>query len=288
MVKTQESRFKSFGGMARITVLFELPEMNVLMAIQASGLDRFIDDRSLFPLGKMALLTTDLGVFPGQGVAGFLMIKGRYFEPRIVVAAAAILRELALMGIFLVTVLAIGESNLFQLAAGVALSALQASVFASERILRSIMVIRAAFPGGFIVAVRAHFSQGGNVLIAVAVGAVGVLQPGPLFLGMAFLARYFLVRPFEGVGGRFVIVFDHFEGDVHGMALVAILSKLSSVDVLMTSAAASAFDEVGARLPRRRVAGVVALQAIRDSGVFPGQRVSGFGMIELLRLPFDE
>ena len=46
-----------------ITFLVKLPEMWVLVAIDASRLDRLVQDWSVFRPGKMALLATDFQMF---------------------------------------------------------------------------------------------------------------------------------------------------------------------------------------------------------------------------------
>lgn len=74
MVETEKGGVKSQGGMALITTFGELPEMNILMAIDASRLDRPVQNGSSFRGGQVAFFTGDFQVFSRQRVAGFEMV----------------------------------------------------------------------------------------------------------------------------------------------------------------------------------------------------------------------
>jgi hypothetical protein len=180
--------------------------MNVLVAIAASRLDRPVQDRSLFRAGKVALLTRDFQVFSRQRVSSLLMVQLHLFPARNIVAAAAIVLELALMGVCLMTIPTRGKRNLFQFSRFVTLLALETDVFPSKRIFGLVMVIRPGFPGHFRVTLRTGCPQRRTVRIAVTTVAAGEGNARPLFLRVAFLARYVLVDSLQWKSRQPVIV----------------------------------------------------------------------------------
>jgi len=237
----------------------------------------------------MALRARDRGMFPRQRISGLLVIHGRRLEARIIVAAAAIVLELALMGILRVAIPTGGVRDLLHLAGPMALRALEPDVFPPERVLALIMVVGGDLPGRLGVALRAGFSQGWGVRVAVAVETGGVGQAFPLLLGVAFFAGDVPMRSLQGIGRGGVIELDLLERDIDRVARVAVLGELPFVDVFMTEPAPGALDEVGPfPLARRGIAGVVALVAIGDPRMLSLKVVAGLGVIERARLPVDE
>ncbi len=87
-------------------------------------------------------------------------------------------------------------------------------------------------------AARALVSKGWLVSIAVTIGADLELQTGPLFFGMAFPTGHLLMRTLEDVSRRVVIVPIDLEGDLDGVALIAVLDELPPVHIFMAGAAA--------------------------------------------------
>jgi hypothetical protein len=216
------------------------------------------------------------------------MVDHRLFESRFIMAASAIALNLAFMGVRRMTIPAKRPWNLAQFAVVVAALTFQALVFAPEGIFGFAMIRNAGLPRRFVMALRTGLPERRIMLIAMAIRATGEFQPGPLFPGMTFLTGQILMGPRQAIGRALMVEPNLLEGDLHGMAGLAALAKLAPMDVLMTCGAPIVFEEIGGVLfGRQGRTGIVAFLTISDGGVLPHQGISGFRMLEFLRLPLD-
>lgn len=150
------------------------------------------------------------------------------------------------MKVLFMTIPTRGKRHFFEFSRCVTLFALESAVFASERIAGLIVVIDSGFPGHFGMTLRAGGPLGRKVRVAVTAKTAGRGNAPPLFLGVAFLARDFGVGSLEGKSPAAMVEFQLFEGYVQGMALIAVLSKLSLMNVFVAEFALDALDQVGA------------------------------------------
>ncbi len=218
------------------------------------------------------------------------MVGFRFFKRRFVVAGGAVGRELAAVGIGRVARPAGFAGDLVELPVLVALGALERRVLALQSELRLGMAGRAGLPGRVVVALGAGFSEGGQVRVLMAVGAGAEFQPFPLFRRMALQAGDAPVRSLGAISGPGMIEVRLFQGPVDGMADRAIAgAELAFVRIVVAARAARILDQVGDRRLRRRSGpDVVALEALPDGRVLPGQGRAGLGVVEGPGIPVDQ
>jgi len=99
--------------MAGLAGLIELPEVGVLVAVGAAGFKGFVNDRPALSPGIMTFFAGNRPVFPRQGIPPRIVVIDALPEATHHVTGFTIAVELPVMGVFLVTVGAIGEWHLF-------------------------------------------------------------------------------------------------------------------------------------------------------------------------------
>lgn len=299
VIEVQERTLKAFGDVACFAGILKLAQVNIVVTGGAAHVQGFIVHGSGFSQWFMAFVAFDLPVFPGQRVAGIIMIQRHFIKTQYHVAGGAIFFELSFVRVAAVAIGAFGKRHFFMFAARrVAFGAGQAPVLAFQGVACPAVVEGGYFaPGGFVMAARTGLVKRWLVRVRMTIGAAFETQTFPLFIlfarfdFMALLTFHRLVFAFEGKSG-FVMVeggFSHRERCVYVMAFVAGLAQLAVVNVFMTGDAAGVFQQVRERkLAGQSVRRFVAALAIGDRLVQAGQGVSGFIVIEVFAFEFDQ
>ena len=162
-------------------------------------------------------------------------------------------------------------------------------MFSPQGVPGLVMVEGRDFPGIFIMAIGAFFSEGGPVGVGVAIGAAGESKSRPFFRLVAFFAFYFQVRAFQREPAFPVIEGHLFERGVQAVAFIAGRSQFAVVGILVAGGAPGVFNQVRSRfLFPRGIEGGMAAVAVGDFPVEPRKGVTRFRVVEFFCIPEDQ
>jgi hypothetical protein len=189
---------ETYGPMTVVTVVRQLPEVDVLVARCAEGLERFVTDRFRQSAGEsaffkpMALVTAHLKVLSGKPIARVIVVTDPSFEPLHDVAIRAVPLELPPMRVVSMAIAASREGDSLEPLLLMAFRASQGPVPAAQWISGPLVIEGADFPGARLMTSSAVGSQGRLVGIAMAVRTTGKTEPFPLLVRMTLLALQYL------------------------------------------------------------------------------------------------
>ncbi len=147
MVEFQKFPFETFRGMARFTILSELFQMDIGMAVAAGHWQGFIHHGFAISAGIVAFLTGNVLMFSSQGVPRRVMVIQDLFKSFHYVAGSAVLIKLTGVWVFFVAIAAIGKRRFSCFVSRwMAFSASHGDVFPPQRVAGAVMVKRRGFP----------------------------------------------------------------------------------------------------------------------------------------------